>query len=163
VKTDDKNSTGTLAADSLAQENLASTEINEAELQEGQQNIANAPPSEFINPVAGKLISPFNKTSQGINIAATLGDPVKSIHGGRVVFAEHSNQYGNLVMVKAENSDLFVAYGHLDELMVRKGEVIGQNHVIGYVGQTGKVDFPQLYLAIRKGKIALDPLEYLDY
>jgi murein DD-endopeptidase MepM/ murein hydrolase activator NlpD len=119
--------------------------------------------SHFINPVDGKVVKVFDEKSQGINIAATLRDPVKSIYDGQVVYAGYDNKFGNLIIVKAKDSEFFIAFAHLDDLIINKGEQIAQGQVIGHVGQTGSVEEPQLYLAIKKGKVALDPLLYLDY
>ena len=75
----------------------------------------------FILPVDGRVIEKFNSTNQGIRIEATLTEPIKSIHDGQVIYAGYDNIFGNLVIMKLSQSQLLVAFAHLDDLFGRVG------------------------------------------
>ncbi len=123
---------------------------------------------KFIKPIDGKITIKFGEQtskgkSKGINIAADEGTAVESIATGQVVFAGNDTKFGNLLIIKLDNSDLYVAYAHLQDLLIQKGATVSQGEAIGHIGSTGDAEYPQLHFAIREGKIAVDPLKYVDY
>ncbi len=132
------------------------------------KNVVQANTSEFIKPIEGKIITKFGAhtsegISNGINIAANEGTAVKSIATGQIIFAGNDTRFGNLLIVKLDNSDLYIAYAHLQDLIFQKNTIVPQGKVIGHVGNTGNVTYSQLHFAIRKGKIAVDPLNYINF
>jgi murein DD-endopeptidase MepM/ murein hydrolase activator NlpD len=121
---------------------------------------------KFIKPTEGKIITRFgehtrNAKSNGISIEAPLESPIKSIGDGIVVHVGHDTKFGNLVIVKLDESDIYAAYAHMDDMILIKGQHIKQGELIGHVGSTGDVTKPQLHFAIREGKVAVDPLKYI--
>jgi septal ring factor EnvC (AmiA/AmiB activator) len=117
-------------------------------------------------PVEGKIISKFGENNlgapnQGINIAAPVGSEVQAIAEGVVMHSGFDAKFGNLVIIKSSDSDIFTAYAHMSDLMLKNGENIALGQLIGHVGQTGKVTTPQLHFAVRQGKIPVDPIAYL--
>lgn len=122
--------------------------------------------SGFRWPVEGKLASRFGPKegglhNDGINILAKQGTAVRSAEAGVVVYASNALEgYGNLLLLKHAGGWL-TAYAHNERLLVNKGDQIAQGQVIARVGSTGGVQEPQLHFEIRKGRQALDPLDYL--
>jgi murein DD-endopeptidase MepM/ murein hydrolase activator NlpD len=122
--------------------------------------------SKFLKPVNGKIISDFGAKksglhNDGINIAAQRGAPVISAENGVVVYAGNALKgSGNLILVRHDNRWMS-AYGHLDQINVRKGQVIKRGSVIGKVGSTGSVSTPQLHFELRRGTSALNPVRYM--
>lgn len=122
--------------------------------------------SGFSWPVDGKLASRFGPKegglhNDGINILAKQGTPVRSAESGVVVYASNALEgYGNLLLLKHADGWL-TAYAHNERLLVNKGDKITKGQVIARVGSTGGVTDPQLHFEIRKGRRALDPLDYL--
>ncbi|MCC8372275.1 MAG: LysM peptidoglycan-binding domain-containing M23 family metallopeptidase [Rickettsia endosymbiont of Pseudomimeciton antennatum] len=132
------------------------------------ENVVPINTAKFIKPIDGKIITKFGEQtskgkSKGINIAAREGSTVKSIASGKVMFAGNDKKFGNLLIVQLDNSDLYVAYAHLQDLIVQKGATVSQGEVVGHVGDTGDAEYPQLHFAIRQGKLAVDPLQYVNY
>jgi LysM repeat protein len=121
---------------------------------------------EFVKPLEGRLLYKFgeqtlNGKNNGININAPAGAEIKAVKDGEVIFTGFNDKFGNLIIIKSDA--LFIAYGHMEDLLLEKGDKVTQNQVIGHVGSTGNVDSPQLHFAIREGKIAVDPSKYIPY
>lgn len=123
--------------------------------------------SGFRWPLEGQLASRFGPKegglhNDGINIIARQGTPVRSAEAGVVVYASNALEgYGNLLLLKHADGWL-TAYAHNERLLVNKGDRIEKGQVIARVGATGGVSEPQLHFEIRKGRRALDPLDYLQ-
>ena len=122
---------------------------------------------QFAWPVDGTLASRFGPKegglhNDGINILAKGGAAVRAAESGVVVYASNALEgYGNLLLLKHAGGWI-TAYAHNDRLLVRAGQKVTKRDVIARVGDTGGVQRPQLHFEIRKGRRALDPLQYLE-
>jgi murein DD-endopeptidase MepM/ murein hydrolase activator NlpD len=120
----------------------------------------------FSWPVDGKLASRYGPKegglhNDGINILASSGTSVRAAEAGVVVYASNALEgYGNLLLLRHADGWL-TAYAHNERLLVNKGDQVKKGQVIARVGSTGGVTEPQLHFEIRKGRRALDPLDYL--
>ena len=88
----------------------------------------------------GKRLDPFTKKETfhgGMDIVANKGAEVFSAAAGVVILAEMKGGYGNLVVIKHEYG-YETRYGHLDEILVEKGQKVKKREVIGKVGNTGR-------------------------
>lgn len=116
----------------------------------------------FIWPVKGEVIAEFGPAARGVrndgvNIAATQGDIVTATSKGRVAFVgTEVKSFGTLVLVKHDGG-MISAYAHLDSVTVKEGDIVETGQSIGTVGQTGRVDSPQLHFEIRKARQPIDP------
>lgn len=122
---------------------------------------------KFAMPVSGKIVTRFGedkggKKSNGIDISAARGASVKSVAAGKVVYAGQDPKFGNLIIVKIGSTEMFAAYAHMDDLLLRRDDDVDVGQIIGHVGSTGDVTTPELHFAIRKGKTPVDPLRYLS-
>lgn len=122
----------------------------------------------FIWPVtSSKVISNFGpkgggKANDGINIAASEGEPIWATADGEVVYSGNDLQgYGNMILIK-HSGDKTTSYAHLSRATVDKYDHVKQGDIIGYVGATGNVKEPQLHFSVREGKDAVDPQKYLS-
>jgi len=79
----------------------------------------------------------------GVDYGAPQGTPVWAIANGVVTFAGWSNGYGNYICVKHENG-YESRYGHLQRMVVQKGQRVKQRQKIGTVGMTGIATGPHL-------------------
>ena len=87
----------------------------------------------------------------GIDLEAPKGTPITSIHGGRVIFAGLNKNGGKVVVIRAQTPSKVkttVLYGHLDEILVTKGQVVKVGHLVGKVGSTGNSTGPHLHLSV---------------
>ena len=123
--------------------------------------------SKFIWPVKGKLISKYGKSTDGffndgININSKLNQKVGASNDGVVIYSGNEIPgYGNLVLIK-HSQNWITAYAHLGKVTIEKGDKVKKGEIIGLVGKTGNVRKPQLHFEIRKGKEAVNPLNYLS-
>ena len=156
---------------------LAKVETDKAPVKTEQKKISSDPTkklpkigarssSKFSWPVRGKILSHYGaKTgglfNDGINIGASVGAPVKAAENGVVAYAGNEVKgMGNLVIIQHSDGWMTV-YAHMDSMNVRRGARVNVGQQIGTVGETGKVDKPQLHFEIRKGTKAYNPSSYL--
>jgi murein DD-endopeptidase MepM/ murein hydrolase activator NlpD len=121
----------------------------------------------FAWPINGQVVSDFGSTANGgkndgINIAASIGDPIRAAASGTVTYAgDELKNYGNLLLVK-HSGGYTTAYAHAQRLLVSKGDFVARGQIIGYAGQTGDVSSPQLHFEIRQQTTPLNPRSYLS-
>jgi murein DD-endopeptidase MepM/ murein hydrolase activator NlpD len=117
---------------------------------------------DFRWPLAGEIITEFGPAARGVhndgvNIAAEQGAAVMSAARGTVAFVGRDiKSFGTLVLVKHDGG-IITAYAHLDQVMVREGDVVEAGSQIATVGTSGKVAAPQLHFEIRKSRQPIDP------
>ena len=122
--------------------------------------------SKFSWPVRGKILSNYGSKSNGlfndgINISAARGTSVAAAENGVVAYAGNEVKgMGNLIIIQHSDGWMTV-YAHMDSLAVRRGARVNVGQKIGTVGQSGKVDKPQLHFEVRKGTKAYNPIQYL--
>lgn len=122
--------------------------------------------SKFSWPVRGKILSAYGAKSNGlfndgINIAATKGTAVGAAENGVVAYAGNEIKgMGNLIIVQ-HDAGWMTVYAHLGTMNVKRGTKVSVGQTIGTVGDTGKVDSPQLHFEIRKGTKAYNPSSYM--
>lgn len=122
--------------------------------------------SKFSWPLRGKILSEYGAKSNGlfndgVNIAASKGTAIKAAENGVVAYAGNEVKgMGNLIIIQ-HDAGWMTVYAHMDSMNVRRGTKVSVGQVIGKVGETGKVDRPQLHFEIRKGTKAYNPSSYL--
>jgi lipoprotein NlpD len=120
-------------------------------------------PVEFHWATEGEVVARFvpgRLDHQGIDIAGSLGQPVRAASAGKVVYSGNGlPDYGNLVIIK-HNSAYLSAYAHNDRVYVKEGAYVKSGQRIADMGQTG-TDRPILHFQIRKNGHPVDPLKYL--
>ena len=96
----------------------------------------------------------------GIDLRDDYGAPVRSTAVGRVVTAEWTGGYGNMVEVDHGNG-LATRYGHLSGIAVREGQNVDAGTVLGRIGSTGRATGPHLHYEVRIDDEAVDPTRFL--
>ena len=124
-------------------------------------------PGRFRWPVEGRIIAEFGPATRGVhndgvNITAPAGTPVRASARGRVAFVGRGvKSFGTLILIKHEGG-IITAYAHLDKVHVRVGDLIDGGQQIATVGQSGKVQRPQLHFEIRKAREPVDPRQVIS-
>lgn len=123
--------------------------------------------ARFAWPVQGEVISDFGPQGEGIhndgiNIRAAEGTPVLAAESGTVAYAGNELPgLGNLLLIR-HSGGWVTAYAHNRQLLVRRGDQVARGQRVATAGATGSVQASQLHFEIRRGTVAVDPLEYLD-
>lgn len=123
----------------------------------------------MIWPLKGAITSKFGyrrifgriNFHTGLDIDGVTGDPIKAAVPGKVVFAGRRGGYGKLVVIKAENQNLYY-YAHCSEILVDKGQNVAVGEIIAKVGSTGRSTGSHLHFEIRVNHEAVDPLPVLE-
>jgi len=131
----------------------------------------NLSPNQLVRPVGTARISssfgwradPFTGDSRfhnGVDIAVASGTPVRSMDGGRVVFAGWKSGLGNTVEVR-HASGLLTRYGHNSALKVQAGDVVEAGAVVALSGASGRSTGPHLHFEVWQGSVPQNPIEVL--
>ena len=100
-----------------------------------------------------------NTFNSGIDIAAPFGTPIQAVSRGRVEYVNWLEGYGKCVILN-HGSGYYTLYAHASEITVQVGKEVAAGEVIGRVGDTGSTSGTVLHFEIRRGKEALNPLEW---
>ncbi len=110
----------------------------------------------------GRRVNPFLRSRRsyhkGIDIAAELGTPFKASRAGVVVRSKRLSGYGNCIFILHPGEYISV-YAHNKRNLVRKGDVVKQEQVIGLIGRTGVATGPHLHFEVRKLHKPIDPIQ----
>jgi murein DD-endopeptidase MepM/ murein hydrolase activator NlpD len=90
----------------------------------------------------------------GIDYAAPVGTPVRTIGAGRVVYCGWKGGFGRFIKIK-HSRGYYTTYGHLSRYArgMRVGVKVHQGQLIGYVGSSGLSTGPHLdFRVIKNGK-----------
>lgn len=98
----------------------------------------------------------------GIDLLASPGTSVLAVEAGTVAYAGEQGGYGNLVVVNHQGGRQ-TRYAHLEQILVRAGQVLKPGEQLGTVGTSGRPDTlrPHLHFEVRyyssQGWVAQDP------
>ena len=114
-------------------------------------------------PADGAVVGRFvagETTKQGVDIAGTSGQAVKSAADGVVVYSGAGLVgYGELIIVK-HNEQWLSAYGHNRKRLVNEGQSVKAGQQIAEMGRTG-ANRDMLHFEIRYNGKPVDPQQYL--
>jgi murein DD-endopeptidase MepM/ murein hydrolase activator NlpD len=98
------------------------------------------------------------RAHKGVDYAAPIGTPVRSVAEGKVLFAGQQNGYGNVIHIQHQGV-YSTLYAHLSGFGpgIQTGARISQGQLIGFVGQTGWATGPHLHYEFRVNNDQRDP------
>jgi len=110
------------------------------------------------------------RAHSGFDITADYGTEVKSMANGKVICAgfdgtttegldKFNMGYGNRIEILNDDGRR-VVYGHLSEILVKQGDFVDNNTVIGKTGCSGGSRVPHLHIEIRKANTEETGLDY---
>ena len=108
-----------------------------------------------MDPIIGK-----RAFHEGIDFSAAHGEPIYATAGGIVKKAARLGAYGKLITIN-HGGGLETRYAHLSKILVKSGDIVKKEDLIGNVGNTGRSTGPHLHYEIRLNKHSLDPKQYL--
>ena len=103
----------------------------------------------------------FNTTTfnSGVDISATFGAPITAVAKGRVDYVNWLEGYGKCAIIN-HGGGFYTLYANASEILVSVGKEVAVGETIGRVGDTGSTIGTALHFEIRKGREALNPLEW---
>lgn len=96
----------------------------------------------------------------GVDFAAPIGKPVRSVGDGIIEFSGRKGGHGNIVEIR--HSDRYVTgYSHLSTISpkLKRGIKVTKGEVIGAVGMTGLATGPHLHFSLFDRGKYVDPLK----
>ncbi len=115
-------------------------------------------------PVSGKITARFGQPRggglkwNGVMIEAARGTAVHALYDGRVAYADWLPGMGLLIIV--DHGGYMSLYAHNEQLYKAVGARVEGGESIATVGDTGGRSQPGLYLEIRRGAKAIDPVPW---
>ncbi len=118
-------------------------------------------------PVEGHTLSGYDYAPSanhlGIDLGGEMGDPIKTVDNGVVVYAGWNDWgYGNMVVVD-HGFGWQSLYGHLATVEVVCGQEVYAGDVLGSMGDTGEADGVHLHFELRSDEYGrVNPWDFLQ-
>lgn len=116
-------------------------------------------------PIEGKPINRFGAIRnadlrwRGWLIPAEQGDPIRAVHGGRVIFADWLRGQG-LLLVVDHGDEWLSLYAQNHSLLRAVGDWVSSGEVLSLAGATGGNEMNGLYFEIRHQGEPVDPADW---
>ena len=127
----------------------------------------------FIQPAEGTITGIFGSQRilngkprsphSGVDIAAPTGTPVKAASDGVISLVHEDMFYTGKTIMIDHGHMLETIYIHMSKINVKKGDIVNQGDIIGYVGSTGRSTGAHLHWGISWGNVKLDPQTTLNF
>lgn len=97
----------------------------------------------------------------GLDLASVRNAEVPAGNSGRVVFCGNLGIYGNLIVID-HGLGLMSLYSHLNDQVVKVGDVVQKGQLIAHTGSTGLAFGDHLHFGVLVGGVEVTPIEWLD-
>ena len=111
----------------------------------------------------GYRVDPFTRgpaMHTGVDFRAEHGTQILSTAPGKVVTAEYTGGYGNMVEIEHSNG-ISTRYAHMSAILVSTGQSVTAGTIVGRVGTTGRSTGPHLHYETRVNEEPMDPTRFL--
>lgn len=111
----------------------------------------------------GYRVDPFTRgpaMHTGVDFRAEHGSQIRATAPGKVVTAEYSGGYGNMVEIEHAGG-ISTRYAHMSAIAVSAGQSVTTGTVLGRVGSTGRSTGPHLHYETRINEEPVDPTRFL--
>ena len=144
--------------------------IAELQRQRSKVYLPSGKGSKFDWPLRAPMASPYGYRIHpilkrkilhaGIDLAASIGTPIKAPAAGEVIYDGWLRGYGRVVVLN-HGRGFSTLYAHLSASLVKEGQEVKAGAVIARVGKTGNVTGPHLHFEVRVYGTPDNPIKYL--
>ncbi len=99
------------------------------------------------------------KFHKGMDFTAPVGTPIYASGNGKIVRANRSATYGNVVYID-HGYGYKTIYAHMSKIKTKKGRKVKRGDLIGYIGNTGMSVSAHLHYEVHKNNRALNPMNF---
>jgi murein DD-endopeptidase MepM/ murein hydrolase activator NlpD len=107
-----------------------------------------------------QTLSASRPSHPGLDIAVAENSYIRAAGAGIVRAADEDSIYGRHVII-SHGGGLETLYGHASRILVRQGDRVAANELIGLTGSTGQSTGPHLHFEVRRDGQAVDPLLFV--
>jgi murein DD-endopeptidase MepM/ murein hydrolase activator NlpD len=125
-----------------------------------------------MNPLTGKITSPFGKRihpitkavsfHNGVDIACPVGTVVVAPADGKIELIWHHELGGNSLSMIAKDG-LRYGFAHLSKVVVEKDQTVEEGQIIALSGNTGRTTGPHLHFTVKRNGYWADPVTYFNF
>jgi murein DD-endopeptidase MepM/ murein hydrolase activator NlpD len=152
-----ENARALAAAKAEARAKAAAIAKEAAKAKAAAKEAAEAAPKVVLPTTGYRLTARFGqggsrwaRNHTGLDFAAPMGTPVRSVLAGEVIQAEFAGAYGRQVKVRHSDGTV-TSYGHMSEFDVSVGDSVEAGTMIGRIGMTGNTTGPHLHFEVLPG------------
>lgn len=124
---------------------------------------------KYVHPFKGIVSSEFGyrpqfgRVHKGIDLKLNVGDTIRAAFSGKIRVARYNpGGYGYFVIIRHDNG-LETVYGHMNNFVVRPGQIVKAGQMIGRGGNTGRSTGPHLHFETRYMGVAINPRKIIDF
>ncbi|MEU4391440.1 M23 family metallopeptidase [Kribbella sp. NPDC023855] len=103
-----------------------------------------------ITATFGQAGGRWARNHTGLDFAAPIGTPVRSVMAGEVIQADYEGAYGRQVKVRHADGTV-TSYSHMSEFTVSVGDSVQAGSQVGSIGVTGNTTGPHLHFEVLPG------------
>ena len=117
-------------------------------------------------PVKGQVIGGFGKAKhhefstevfrKGLEIEAPVGEEIRAVEKGKVVFADRFSGYGKMLIID-HGDRYYTVYAHISDFLKRNGDSVRRGEAVALVGDSDSLAGSKLYFEMRKDGRSIDP------
>ena len=102
----------------------------------------------------------YSKMHRGVDFAAKRGTPIMAAGDGRITFSGRNGAFGRFIEIKHLNN-FKTGYAHLFKFAkgIKKGKLVKQGDIIGYVGTSGRSTGPHLHYEVKHKNRTINPMK----
>lgn len=112
----------------------------------------------------GMRVNPTNgiyKLHAGTDVSAPIGANFVAMADGKVIRANYSTSYGNVVMID-HGQGIVTLYAHGSQLLVKTNQEVKQGEPVLKVGSTGDSTGPHAHFEVRINREYTDPMQFFE-
>jgi murein DD-endopeptidase MepM/ murein hydrolase activator NlpD len=121
-------------------------------------------------PIRGEVLHPFGQyqnpklkttlVNNGIDIKVQKGEDIRCVFSGVVSLITYMGGFGNTVILD-HNNGYYTVYAHLEEVLVKKFQILESGAIIGTAGDSGSLEGAKLHFEIYANNKPQNPIEWL--